>query len=325
MSSIEILSLIVTIVALVSLSFVFTFLFRNYFRGIIEAVQSGEEDAELIYEEAMGKREKTVAQKILHYSGKALSYLILLLLVGVFTGSLVSRFMGTEMSIGGNIPLVIVSGSMSYKNDANQYLYANHLDDQFQTYDIIVVNPTASPDDIELYDVIAFYSSEGTVVVHRVVEIVDTSEGPMYVTRGDANDASDNNALYGDYLPYQQIVGEYHGVRVPAVGAFVLFLQSGAGVVCVISIVYCFAIFEFYRRKMDLAIEERTEKLLSFLTIDEADANADVNFTEVLTYKGKDYALPNGEPPTSKEPEAALSADKGDETSSQATSKEDQQ
>ena len=325
MSSIEILSLIVTIVALVSLSFVFTFLFRNYFRGIIEAVQSGEEDAELIYEEAMGKREKTVAQKILHYSGKALSYLVLLLLVGVFTGSLVSRFMGTEMSIGGNIPLVIVSGSMSYKNDANQYLYANHLDDQFQTYDIIVVNPAASPDDIELYDVIAFYSSEGTVVVHRVVEIVDTSEGKMFVTRGDANKASDANALYGDYLPYQQVVGEYHGARLPAVGAFVLFLQSGAGVVCVISIVYCFAIFEFYRRKMDLAIEERTEKLLSFLTIDEADENADVNFTEVLTYKGKDYVLPNGEPPTSKEPEAALSADKGDEISSQATSKEDQQ
>ena len=325
MSSIEILSLIVTIVALVSLSFVFTFLFRNYFRGIIEAVQSGEEDAELIYEEAMGKREKTVAQKILHYSGKALSYLVLLLLVGAFTGSLVSRFMGTEMSIGGNIPLVIVSGSMSYKNDANQYLYANHLDDQFQTYDIIVVNPAASPDDIELYDVIAFYSSEGTVVVHRVVEIVDTSEGKMFVTRGDANKASDANALYGDYLPYQQVVGEYHGVRLPAVGAFVLFLQSGAGVVCVISIVYCFAIFEFYRRKMDLAIEERTEKLLSFLTIDEADENADVNFTEVLTYKGKDYVLPNGELPTSKESEAALSADKGEKTNIQATSKEDQQ
>lgn len=325
MSSIEILSLIVTIVALASLSFVFTFLFRNYFRGIIEAVQSGEEDAELIYEEAMGKREKTVAQKVLHYSGKALSYLVLLLLVGAFTGSLVSRFMGTEMSIGGNIPLVIVSGSMSYKNDANQYLYANHLDDQFQTYDIIVVNPTASPDDIELYDVIAFYSSEGTVVVHRVVEIVETSEGKMFVTRGDANKASDDNALYGDYLPYQQVVGEYHGARLPAVGAFVLFLQSGAGVVCVISIVYCFAIFEFYRRKMDLAIEERTEKLLSFLTIDEADENADVNFTEVLTYKGKNYVLPNGELPTSKESEAAPSADKGDKTNIQATSKEDQQ
>lgn len=325
MSSIEILSLIVTIVALVSLSFVFTFLFRNYFRGIIEAVQSGEEDAELIYEEAMGKREKTVAQKVLHYSGKVLSYLVLLLLVGVFTGSLVSRFMGTAMSIGGNIPLVIVSGSMSYKNDANQYLYTNHLDNQFQTYDVIVVNPTASPDDIELYDVIAFYSSEGTVVVHRVVEIVDTSEGKMFVTRGDANEASDDNALYGDYLPYQQVVGEYHGVRLPAVGAFVLFLQSGAGAVCVVSIVYCFAIFEFYRRKMDLAIEERTEKLLSFLTIDETDENADVNFTEVLTYKGKDYVLPNGELPTSKEPEAAPSADKGDETNSQATSKEDQQ
>ena len=292
MSSIEILSLIVTIVALVSLSFVFTFLFRSYFRGIVEAVESGEEDAELIYEEAMGKREKTLPQKLLHYGGKTLSYLVLVVLVGVFAWSLAARFMGTEMSLGGNIPLVIVSGSMSYKNEDNQYLYDNDLDNQFQTYDIIVVNQTASPDDIELYDVIAFYSSEGTVVVHRVVEIVDTSEGPMYVTRGDANDASDDNALYGDYLPYQQIVGEYHGVRVPAAGAFVLFLQSGAG---------------------------------SFLTIDEADENADVNFTEILTYKGKDYVLPNGEPPTSKEPEAALSADKGDETSSQATSKEDQQ
>lgn len=325
MSSIEILSLIVTIVALVSLSFVFTFLFRSYFRGIVEAVESGEEDAELIYEEAMGKREKTLPQKLLHYGGKALSYLVLVVLVGVFAWSLAARFMGTEMSLGGNIPLVIVSGSMSYKNEDNQYLYDNDLDNQFQTYDIIVVNQTASPDDIELYDVIAFYSSDGTVVVHRVVEIVDTSEGPMYVTRGDANDTSDDNALYGDYLPYQQIVGEYHGVRVPAAGAFVLFLQSGAGVVCVISIVYCFAIFEFYRRKMDLAIEERTEKLLSFLTIDEADENADVNFTEVLTYKGKDYVLPNGELPTSKESEAAPSADKGDKTNIQATSKEDQQ
>ena len=120
MSSIEILSLIVTIVALVSLSFVFTFLFRSYFRGIVEAVESGEEDAELIYEEAMGKREKTLPQKFLHYGGKALSYLVLVVLVGVFAWSLAARFMGTEMSLGGNIPLVIVSGSMSYKNEDNQ-------------------------------------------------------------------------------------------------------------------------------------------------------------------------------------------------------------
>ncbi len=300
MSSIEILSLIVTIVALVSLSFVFTFLFRNYFRGIIEAVDSGEEDVELLIEESNRRKEKSLPRKILHYTGKGLSYLLLLVLVGVFAYSLASRFMGTAMNFGGNIPLVIVSGSMSEKHPSNPYLFANGLDDQFNTYDIIVVTPYREVDEVELYDVLAYQGSDGSIVVHRVVDIVDTSDGKMFITQGDANDKTDQNVFYGDYLPFQQVVGHYDGFRIPAAGAFVLFLQSGAGVICIVSIVYCFLIFEYYRRKMDRSIEKRTEGLLSLLPF-APDREADVSFQEVLTYDGKEYLLPDGELPKQEE------------------------
>ncbi len=304
MSSIEILSLIVTIVALVSLSFVFTILFRNYFRGIIESVESGAEDGELLLEEADSRRKSTVWESVLHWTGKILSYLVLGLLVVVFAGSLASRFMGTSMSFAGNIPLVIVSGSMSEKYQGNDYLFTYNLDNQFDTYDIIAVAPYQNEDDVELYDVVAYHASNGQTIVHRVIEIEEFPEGRMFITRGDANRDSDTNAYYGDYLPYDAIVGKYTGFRLPAAGAFVLFLQSGAGVVCVVSIVYCFFIFEFYRRKMDLAIEKRTNGLLALIPFDESKPESELSFDEKLTYDGKVYVLPNGDLPEEKKEEA---------------------
>ena len=43
------------------------------------------------------------------------------------------------MMIGGNTVMVVATGSMGYKNEANDYLFTYDLDDQFQQYDIIVL------------------------------------------------------------------------------------------------------------------------------------------------------------------------------------------
>ena len=47
--------------------------------------------------------------------------------------------MGNVMMIGDRAVMVVATGSMGYKNEANDYLFNRGLNNQFQQYDIIVL------------------------------------------------------------------------------------------------------------------------------------------------------------------------------------------
>lgn len=118
------------------------------------------------------------------------------------------------------------------------------------------------------------------------------------MTKGDANAGLDSLSLYGDSLPFASIVGVYSGHRVPIVGLFVIFLQSNAGIITVVSIVYCMLMFDHYHGKCDKAIEERTALVVKTLEYDLAQEKADdvtARFSEELTYKGETYVFEEGE------------------------------
>ena len=75
--------------------------------------------------------------------------------------------------IGNKTIMVVASGSMSKKNDANAYLNSNNLNNQFQTYDIIVLEKVENASDLNKYDVIAYRNDQGINVIHRIIEIED--------------------------------------------------------------------------------------------------------------------------------------------------------
>lgn len=231
MQTLEIISLIVTIVCLLSFSLVFTFLFRHYFLSQIHTIENGEDDLYLldnVIEET--KLEKSKRRKAMRIVGKVISYLILGVVAAFFIYSLVNRFTSGVTMIGDKAMVVIGSGSMSQQNEANTYLKTNNLNNQFNTYDIIQIQKYKDVDQVKLYDVVAYRNDENIVIVHRVIEIKENDGTKTFITQGDSNNASDVGSQYKESLSYDRIVGYYTNFRIQGVGAFIVFLQSNSGI-----------------------------------------------------------------------------------------------
>lgn len=296
MTSLEILSIVTTLICLVSFSTVFIILFRSYFKNVESSINEGKEDIDLIDTALLKEKEaKSKKRKIFSRIGKITSYSLVGLLVVFFAFSLVTRLTSTTLPYNNSTLVTIASGSMSEKNPANTYLIDNNLDNQFDTYDMIGVTRYKSEEEVKLYDVIAFKSNSNKTVIHRIIKIENIDGKNYYTTRGDSNSTSDNNVLYGSYLTYESFVGYYNGIRIKGIGAFVIFLQSGSGIITVASILVCFIMFDYYKSKTDKAMNKRTNMLIELID-DEIDTKEiKTKFKQELFYKGNKYTFENGQ------------------------------
>lgn len=295
MSSVEITSLVVTIICLLSFCVVFTILFKNYYAHQIAHIKEGKDDIELIdnalYEEQKGR---SSTRKVVSLVGKVVSWSLLGVIVVGFSFALYSRFSNNVMMLGNNAYIVIASGSMEERNSANTYLDTYDLNNQINTYDMIEICKYNSQSEIKPYDVVAFKNKNNVTIVHRIIEI--RPDG-TYVTRGDSNNVSDTNTQYDGYLKYENIIGRYTGNSIPLIGLFVIFLQSNSGIITIVSIIYCMFMFDHFRSKYEQAINERTDMLISLTNYDMAKEEVDdvtVSFNESLYYKGDKYNFKDG-------------------------------
>lgn len=294
MTNLEIISLIVTILCLVTFSIVFTILFKHYYDSSIEQINNGKEDLEIVkngYE--MAKNERTKIHKFFKIISKVVSLLILLFVLFFFGLSLYSRFSGNAMPLGNQTFVVIATGSMSEKNEDNDYLI--NYDNQFNAYDIIGISRYNSQSEVSIYDVVAFKNKDGTIIVHRIISIEETDEGIGYITRGDSNNLSDTDIQYDGYLSYENIIGHYNGSRVQSLGIFIIFLQSNAGIITIIAIVYCLIMFDYFSNKFDKSLKSRTEYLKNVFQIDfkdyENQIHPEFTYYESAKINEKTYSL----------------------------------
>lgn len=294
MSPVEILSLVVTFICVGSFSIVFTVLFKSHYKNQIKEIKEGKLDIELIdnalYED---KIERSKTRKTLRIISKVISYTLLGVVVSAFGLSLFSRITGNLMPIGDQTMVVISTGSMSKKHEANTYLEANNLDNQIQSYDMVGIKKVDPSKDLKLYDVIAFKADDGRIIVHRIIEVVVNG----FLTRGDASKNDDAGVLYKTYLPYDRIVGQYTGVRIPLIGLFVIFLQSNSGIITVVCVVYCLLMFDHLRSKYENAIIERTNMLIDLIECDIDSVKTEdiiTSYNEVLIYQGQEYHFEAG-------------------------------
>ena len=296
MTSIEIISLVVTIICLVSFCIVFTFLFRHYYISNINEINNGHNDVDLLElakeEEIINKSKK---KRVTNIISKVISYTLLSVVLIGFGISVYSRFANNNLLFGNEGYVVISSGSMSKRNEVNTYLDEYHLNNQFNTYDIINIRKYNKQEDVKLYDVIAFKGDDGNIYVHRIISI-DTKDN-TYITRGDSNSASDPNQLYKGNLTYNKIIGYYTDKKINTLGIFVIFLQSNSGIITIVSIIYCVIMFDHFRNKYDKAIEERTNKLIELLEYNLSEHKSvdfSTKYHETLIYKGNKYIFENG-------------------------------
>lgn len=285
MNSFELIALLVTAVGVASFATIFTILYRTYAKSAVAEYEAGKCDVELIDETILtniknAKKHRRVFRKI----KQVLFWVILALLVPFMLISVYSKIVDGVAMINGHGMIAVASGSMSEKNEANPYL-AN-INNQFNTYDMIMLEKVESTNDLQLYDVIAYVNDEGVNIIHRIVGFQQTSSGIRFVTRGDSNNADD------EYKPsMDDVLGEYTGKRIPYIGVFLMFLQSYSGIITVAAVIYCLIMIESMGNKIYDVREDRLEFLqetIDFKTDTVQDGNLDSSFTETVYFK--DYA-----------------------------------
>jgi len=289
MTTVEIIALVVTFIGVVSFAAVFTILYSSYAHSYIQEIQTGKKDLDLIEDYFYEKQEKVKRKKkIVHIVKSTFFYLALIIIIPVFVFSIFNRINHSATMINNKAIMVVTSGSMSQKNKANEYLTVNHLDNQFNTYDIVVLDKVTSPTQLKQYDIIAFVNDQGINVIHRIVSIENVNGETRYITRGDSNNATDR------YQPkFQDIIGKYSTNRVRTLGIFVMFFQSYPGMITVVAVIYCIIMFDKQSSKINAAHQQRIELLEKVIdyndTIDVQSIN--LEFQETLYYQGQAYSF----------------------------------
>lgn len=141
--------------------------------------------------------------------------------------------------VGGYSPMVVLSDSMF------PYIEAG---------DLIICKQT-DPESVKVGDVISFFdpaSNTNSVVTHRVVEIQTAEDGTLtWITRGDANNADDQNPV-----PASNLVGIYKH-KIPGLGKLVMYMTTTQGLItCVVVPIILLLGFDFIRQ----GIYERRRK-----------------------------------------------------------------
>jgi len=288
MNPIDLIAPIVTGVGVASFAVIFTILYRTYANSAVAEYESGKCDVELIDETILTNINNAKKhRKILRAVKKGILTAFVVLLIPFLLISIYSKVVNGVAMLGGKGVIAVASGSMSEKNSANPYL-AN-INNQFNTYDMIVLQKVESASDLGLYDVIAFVNDEGMNVIHRIVGFQDTPSGVRFVTRGDSNNADD------EYKPaLEDVLGEYTGTRIPYIGVFVMFLQSYSGILTVAAVIYCLFMIENVGNKIYLAREERLfflQQSIDFKTETVKDDSIDSSFVETVYFKNYAYTF----------------------------------
>lgn len=288
MSTSEIISLVITIIGIVSFSAIFTILYSSYAHSQIAEIRSGKKDIEIIDEVIYNNLQKTISRRKIMYSIRTFFFLLaMVIIIPIFVLSVISKIKNTPLMIGNYSIMAVGSGSMSYVHEDNKdYIEANHLTNQFDTYDLIIIEKVNKTSDLKLYDVIAYYDSDQEKnIIHRIVAI----NGNTFTTRGDAiSDAAGDDKFHPTI---NDIVGKYTSKRIKGIGIMIIFLQSYSGIITIMSLIYCLVMIDRYSNNINVAQDKRAKLLedaINYSTEEEVKS-FEATYTEIIYYKGIAY------------------------------------
>ena len=255
MTSYEIYVFILCFIVFSLLTAMFTYLITSITKMELELIQHGHRD-EAIKKELNKKRKEN---RVFLWVNRIVSLLLCVIFVTAFSFAVYIR--ATEERPANGIPSikVVKSESMAEKNAANKYLFDNSIDDQLQMFDIVICRHLPAEDELELYDVVV-YKQDDIYVINRIVGIEEPNEQHPnerhFLLQGDAVERPDTFPVL-----YSQMQGIYEGSRIPFVGSFVLFLQSPAGWLCVLLVIFAMIATPVVEKKIK---EETDRRVLSF-------------------------------------------------------------
>ncbi len=125
----------------------------------------------------------------------------------------------------GYTPLIVETGSMS---------------PVFDEEDVVLIKNSTPDMSFDVDDIICYHSGN-VYVTHRIIEVTTDENGiTLYTTKGDANNAADEEAVHQD-----QILGIYK-TRFKAMGKTLMFIQTPAGMILCVMIPFCIVLLLFF-------------------------------------------------------------------------------
>ncbi len=255
MSEFEIYSLILCLIVFVLLTAVFSYLLKIIIQQALQHIRAGLEDEDIVKEfNTSSEKKQSKFAKI--FDGICNGLLCVFFAV-IFLSSLLINC--TQNVYFDNVPTyrVVLTSSMEKKNEKNQYLFDNHLDNQISAFDLIATYKLPKEEDLKIYDIIV-YEMDGILVVHRIVNIEEPNASHpnerYFLVQGDAVGQPDRFPVL-----YSQMKGIYRNEKIPFVGSFVLFMQSPAGWLCMLLVVFVTIITPILEKKL---LNERKARFL---------------------------------------------------------------
>ena len=249
--------LILCIIVFTALTALFSFLVLQIIKMQVKLIKLGAEDRR-ITKEYINSTNNSKKNKIYTVIDKVVSSVLCVVLFALFVLSLYMNI--TEEYPSEKIPKlsVVKSDSMSYKNEKNEYLFDNYLDNQLQTFDLILTYKLPKEEDLKLYDIVLYVRDKDTVA-HRIVAIEEPNEkhGERYfLLQGDAIENPDTFPVY-----YSQMRGIYKGDRVAFIGSFIVFMQSVAGYLCILLVILALIAIPYVYKKLEIATISRLKEI----------------------------------------------------------------
>ena len=271
MTNYEIYTFILCLIVFVLLTGLSVFCIALIFKMQSKLIRLGAEDDKIISEYEKSKLKKQ--SKL----GKALDYALTIIMVAifvfVFSGSIYINC--TQEVYFDSVPTyrVVQTGSMAKKHSKNTYLTENQLNDQIQTFDLILTYKLPKEEELKLYDIVV-YEVDEILIVHRIVGIEEPNERHpnerWFLLQGDAVESADRFPV-----KYEQMKGIYRGEKVPFIGSFVLFMQSPAGWLCMLLVAGAVIISPIVDGKLNKLKKERI-----VLLVPETETKGDAPSTE---------------------------------------------
>jgi len=232
MSGFELYVFCLCLVVFVALTALFSVMLAVLLKQGHKAIKHGLEDERIKKEYDRETRQGPV----LNIVSTVLTIIMLAVLFSGFAASVSIKLTDGKVVGDSSVPKVVLSDSMSVKRASNTYLEENGLDDQFDMFDLLFVEELPGEYELELYDVVV-YEYEDTQIIHRIIGIEEPNEkhpdGRHFLLRGDALKFSDEFPVL-----YSQMKAIYRGERIPYIGSFFMFMQSPAGYMCILLVLF---------------------------------------------------------------------------------------
>ncbi|MBR4767455.1 MAG: signal peptidase I [Lachnospiraceae bacterium] len=188
------------------------------------------------------EKKRGTVRRVLTVAGVVVSVILLpILLLNLFF--IVSSYLYPDdvPSLFGVTPMVVVTDSMK------PYIAGGDM----------IIDLKCGPEEVGEGDVISFFdptrAKKEVVITHRVEGIEETESGRFFITKGDANNATDPV-----HVPESLLVGRYYRT-IPFIGQAVLFMRTPIGIVVtvIIPLIGVIAYDLVRRRQYEKALKEQ--------------------------------------------------------------------